>query len=144
MNNLHWVDRFFETHHHQIGKIFKAGGCRELWLQGQIFLYLEHEGLQTNAKKNKFDLYSSDRFACEIKVLGGYFQPKVKSSLYNDFNKLASKNLPEQKYVMLVLDKQEGTNTRLYESLISFEHNAGSRLIESEFERFSVIVWTVL
>ncbi|MCG6272310.1 hypothetical protein K6U70_09040 [Vibrio vulnificus] len=144
MDNLDWVSEFFGVHQNQISRIFQAGGCRELWLQGQIFLYLEQDGLQTNATKNKFDLYQKGAFVCEIKVLGGNFQAKVKSGLRSDFDKLASKEMLEDKYVMLVLDKQAGTGTQLYKSLSLFEHGAGSRVLEQDFSTFSVTVWHVL
>ncbi|MUK78939.1 hypothetical protein GNP84_18835 [Aliivibrio fischeri] len=144
MDNLEWIGEFFSTHKLQVSKIFSAGGCRELWLQGQIFLHLEEEGLLTNATQHKFDLYLPERFVFEIKMLGGYFQSKVKDGLCADFNKLASKSLHEKKYVMLVLDNQIGTDTKLYDSLSKFEHDSGKRLVELFFGEFSVIVWDVL
>ncbi|MBE8567781.1 MULTISPECIES: hypothetical protein [Vibrio] len=144
MSNISWMSDFFDVHGNQISKIFKAGGCRELWLQGQIFLYLEQEDLQTNATKSKYDLYQEGVFACEVKVLGGNFQSKVMNSLRADFDKLTSKEIPEEKYVLLVLDKQEGTSTKLYRSLSTFSHKAGQKVLDKDLGAFSVTAWKVL
>ena len=55
LSYLCWLDLFFNEYTPQINKIFRAGGCRELWLQGQIYLHSGLPELKTNygRKNNK-------------------------------------------------------------------------------------------
>ena len=76
---IDWLPGFFSTHADRIKRILPAGGCRELWLQGEIYLYLSGDGLLTNATQRKYDLYMEGGFVMELKILGGDYQRKVLS-----------------------------------------------------------------
>ena len=89
--NVKWIPSFLEKTKEDISIIKNAEGCRELWVQGAIYLYLKDDEVRTNATQRKYDVYKKDKFVIEIKFLGGNYQRKVLQSLSNDFDKL----LPE-------------------------------------------------
>ncbi|GAB6261205.1 hypothetical protein PSSHI_14480 [Photobacterium sp. R1] len=137
-----WLPAYFKDRQTQIAKILNAGGCRELWMQGDIYLYLNDDALRTNATKYRFDLYKEDQFAIELKVLGGQYQSKVVSFLENDFRKLLSNTTVQDKYVVLVLDNSS-PETKLYSRLFSYAHPSGSLISQLDFGAFCVRIWKV-
>lgn len=78
---------FFELHAKALGEIFDAMGCREGWLQGELFRWFRfHGGFDTfavnslqigNSKKADFSAESPTRVVGEIKLLGYDYQPKT-------------------------------------------------------------------
>jgi len=92
-----WLDYFtsyFEEHEDSVSMILDARGCREGWLQGELFLYAikyfgEEEVVTTNDSKHKYDLFSDKKsMATEIKICGGDYQLKVKGLIKADIAKL--------------------------------------------------------
>lgn len=140
---VEWVPEFFSIHAGRIEKILPAGGCRELWLQGEIFLFLGGDGLVTNSTKRKYDLYKENSFVMEVKLLGGNYQRKVLNSLGQDFEKLFKHAGNEQKYVLLVLDNtcQE---SRLYDELFNYQNDLAKQVYYHDFGRFCVLLWRVI
>lgn len=138
-----WLPEFFRLHADQIKRILPAGGCRELWLQGEIYLYLSDRGLSTNATLNKYDLYLEDSFVMELKLLGGDYQRKVLGYLGKDFEKLKKHVGKEQKYVLLVLDNR-CQSTRLYGELFNYKTELAKLVFYFDYGSFCVLLWRLI
>jgi hypothetical protein len=119
MNWIKFFTSFFEDKKEPINRILDAGGCRECWLQGEIYLHAEQEVLATNTSPQKFDL-SSDKYpmVAEIKICGGDYQPKMKGLIEADVRKLESDPQNREKYMILVVDTR-GADTPLREWLMT-------------------------
>ncbi|KDM89794.1 hypothetical protein [Photobacterium galatheae] len=137
-----WLSTYFKDRHAQIAKILNIGGCRELWMQGDIYLYLNDNDLRTNATRYKFDIYKKGHFAIELKILGGQYQRKVLNDLENDFRKLSSNAVEQDQYVVLVLDNSS-PETKLYSQLSNYAHPAGNLISQSDFGAFCIRIWKV-
>lgn len=97
---------FFKKKKYLINRILDAGGCRECWLQGEIYLHAKakHKVLLTNASSHKFDLSSGKgRMVAEIKICGGDYQPKMRGLIKADVRKLKNAQA-SKKYMILVVD----------------------------------------
>lgn len=140
---VEWVPEFFSGNVGRIEKIFSAGGCRELWLQGEIFLFLSDDSLETNSTKKKYDLFKQNSFAMEIKLLGGNYQRKVINSLGKDFVKLSSHQGNEQKYVLLVLDNRFQEYC-LYDELFNYHNDLANQVYYNDFGPFCVMLWRLI
>jgi hypothetical protein len=138
-----WLPDFFSLHADRIKRILPASGCRELWLQGEIYLYLSDDGLLTNATQSKYDLYMEGGFVMELKLLGGDYQRKVLSYLNRDFEKLQSHVGKEQKYVLLVLDNR-CQSTRLYGELFNYKNELGRLYFYQDYGPFCVLLWRMI
>ena len=82
-----WLDRiaeFFETRGDELVPIMDAWGCREGWVQGELFRFFRiagHENFHVNRElaNVKFDLWSDCLEAPmvgEMKLIGTTYQPK--------------------------------------------------------------------
>jgi hypothetical protein len=139
---LEWLPMFFKDREDEISGIRPAGGCRELWVQGEIYLYLEDDEVFTNATPKKFDLYKEDNFIIELKFLGGNYQPKVLGLLNKDFEKLVNYKGRELKYVLLILDT-ENSQAKLYKELFNFKHPKARCCFRRLYDGFYAILWKV-
>lgn len=139
---VNWISEFFEKISNRLTRILSAGGCRELWLQGEIYLYLDDSTVKTNATLKKYDVYKENSFILEIKLLGGNYQKKVISRLEDDFKKLADHSGLEQKYMLLVLDNQ-CQNTTLYDQLYNYQHSSGKQVFYKDYRAYCVLLWRV-
>jgi hypothetical protein len=140
--SVYWIHSFLIKKQKEISKIRHAGGCRELWVQGEIYLYLNDEDVLTNATQSKYDVYKEEHFVLEIKFLGGHYQRKVLKNLSNDFDKLSKHDGREPKFVLLILDTSE-KDTDLYDELYDFKHPKGRRCFREPYSNFYAILWKV-
>lgn len=140
---VEWVPEFFSENVDRIEKILPAGGCRELWLQGEIFLFLGGDGLVTNSTERKYDLYKKNSFVMEVKLLGGNYQRKVLNSLRQDFEKVSLHEGNEQKYVLLVLDNRF-PESKLYDELFNYQNSLAKQVYYRDFGPFCVLLWRVI
>ncbi|GGE69833.1 hypothetical protein GCM10011533_22760 [Streptosporangium jomthongense] len=140
---VEWVPEFFSENVDRIEKILPAGGCRELWLQGEIFLFLGGDGLVTNSTERKYDLYKKNSFVMEVKLLGGNYQRKVLNSLRQDFEKVSLHEGNEQKYILLVLDNRF-PESKLYDELFNYQNSLAKQIYYRDFGPFCVLLWRVI
>ena len=140
---IDWISGFFSMNADRVKRILPAGDCRELWLQGEIYLYLSDEGLLTNATQRKYDLYMERGFVMELKLLGGNYQRKVLGYLSRDFEKLERHVGKEQKYVLLVLDNR-CQSTTLYDELFNYKNDRARLDFYQDYEPFCVLLWRVI
>lgn len=138
-----WIPDFFSRNAGRIEQILPASGCRELWLQGEIYLYLSGDGLLTNATQRKYDLYMEGCFVMELKLLGGDYQRKVLGYLNKDFEKLERHVGKEQKYVLLVLDNR-CQSTTLYDELFNYKNDRARLDFYQDYGSFCVLLWRVI
>lgn len=107
---MNWTETFkmfFNSRKGEIDKILDAQGCREGWLQGEMFLYANPGSLQANVEPQKYDLVSKikeDPMIAEIKICGGDYQSKMKGPIEHDIVKLAKAPSGQAKYFILVID----------------------------------------
>ncbi len=140
---VEWVPEFFSVNVDRIEKILPAGGCRELWLQGEIYLFLGGDGLVTNSTEKKYDLYKRNSFVMEVKLLGGNYQRKVLNSLAQDFEKVSLHEGNEQKYVLLVLDNRF-QESKLYDELFNYQNSLAKQVYYQDFGPFCILLWRVI
>ncbi|WP_303292348.1 hypothetical protein [Marinobacter sp. SS5-14b] len=140
---VEWVPEFFSANVDRIEKILPAGGCRELWLQGEIYLFLGGDGLVTNSTEKKYDLYKRNSFVMEVKLLGGNYQRKVLNSLAQDFEKVSLHEGNEQKYVLLVLDNRF-QESKLYDELFNYQNSLAKQVYYQDFGPFCILLWRVI
>lgn len=115
MDWIAFFTSFFERRKEAISRVLDARGCREGWLQGEIFIYAGELGLslQTNGKRQRYDLYStSPPMIAEIKIAGGDYQPKNKFMIRKDVDKLACAPAEFARFMILLIDTQV-TGTQL-------------------------------
>lgn len=83
-----WLDemtRFFKVHADSVSEIFDASGCREGWLQGELFRYFRKRKRPIDVNTYRYpnggiaDLSAvgPPPMVGEIKLLGGGYQSKV-------------------------------------------------------------------
>ncbi len=117
MNWIEFFKSFFDAKKDHINQILDAGGCRECWLQGEMYLHAKakHKVLLTNASSHKFDLSSGKgRMVAEIKICGGDYQPKMQGLIEADVRKLENTPQAREKYMILVVDtRRVDTKTKL-------------------------------
>ena len=138
---MEFFETFFARHKEQLARLLDAGGCREGWIQGQMFLDAPPRFLKTNATKRNYDLYSEAPLAIgEIKICGGDYQPKMQGRIEKDVKKLRQSEATE-KYMILIVDTRVKA-TRLGKWLASCDF-AREEYREFEGRDFKVRVWKI-
>ena len=131
---------FFDSRKNEIDKILDAQGCREGWLQGEIFLCAPPNSLQTNATSQKYDLVSKiDQMIAEIKICGGNYQGKMKGLIEADVAKLAKAPSGQAKYFILLIDTRK-LGSSLGKWLIDFQPTA-EEFTEVHGQYFKARIW---
>ena len=112
-------ERFFQHVAAPLGVVLDADGCREGWLQGELYRYGRGNPprLSTNAstssRRRKFDLLcKSPPMVAEIKICGGSYQTKTKRMIEEDVEKLRRADDSSARVLILVVDRRV-TNTEL-------------------------------
>jgi hypothetical protein len=142
---MNWTQQFrdfFTSRKEQLAEILDAGGCREGWLQGEIYLHFRKTNLQTNATGKKYDLFcDAPPMVGEIKICGGDYQPKMKGLIISDIQKLRKSPAEYQRFMILVVDTRK-LDTPLGRWLISpgFAQENAERLKGNGFE---VLIWEI-
>lgn len=112
MDWMAFFDEFFQERMPQLEQIAAAGGCREGWVQGEMYLFAKSQGLdlRTNVPVAKYDLQcdQEDRQMCgEIKFCGDDYSPKMKGLILADADRLVSGPPTHRKFLILIIDRQE-------------------------------------
>lgn len=143
VKTVDWIPEFFHQNSQRVDRILSAGGCRELWLQGEMYLFLNEDELRTNATKKKYDLYKEGCFVIELKLLGGNYQRKVLGYLKKDFDKLHAHLGTEKRYVLLVLDNS-CQDSQLYDELFNYQSELAKQIYHKDYGGFCVILWRLI
>ena len=143
MNWIEFFTSFFEDQKDPINRILDAGGCRECWLQGEMYLHAEPEVLVTNASPHKFDL-SSDKYpmVAEIKICGGDYQYKMTGLIEADVRKLKSAPQDREKYMILVVDTRV-VDTPLGKWLMTYKVDGDPPSQQIPSTHFVAKIWKV-
>src|SRR5580693_5967018 len=110
---IDWLKFFIETLesiHDQLAVVLMASGCREGWLQGELF----RAGREHNLRVNEYDL--GDRqtadvscgdgpdMLAEIKIVGADYFPKMQGHIESDVERMRSfSNAMTQRYMILII-----------------------------------------
>lgn len=140
MNWIATFKSFFESRRNEIGKILDARGCREGWIQGEMFLHMPFGSMQTNDTTQKYDLVSvSVPMFAEIKVCGGDYQPKMMHMIEEDVAKLQKAPHDSAKYFILLIDTRN-LGTRLGKWLLDFQPES-EEFEEVQGQNFKARIW---
>lgn len=123
---LAYFARFFWQAAAPLAEVLDADGCREGWLQGELFRYGRRHGpkLSTNAsvgsRRRKFDLLCKcPPMVAEIKICGGSYQTKNRGMIRDDVEKLLRAGDCFAKILVLVVDRRV-TDTKLADWLATW------------------------
>jgi len=125
--------------------VVNAAGCREGWLQGELFLAGRERGLRVNecaiGHRKKADLSFGDppTMVAEIKIIGAGYFPKQQYALEEDVNRMrrfAGRNA--ERYMILVIPSSD-LKTRLgtYLNDCTFSR----RKIDRSWDGFRLRIW---
>src|SRR6266404_1413768 len=138
---------FFDRSAESIGIVVHAWGCREGWLQGELYRAGCRRGLRVNEyplggnKKADLCCRESPRMVAEVKVLGADYQGKMRYALDSDVERLtAIQDVELEKYMVLVIPNSE-MQSSLGEYLDSVCYSA--HCIERGYPEFKVRLWRV-
>lgn len=136
---------FFDFSAESVGVVVHASGCREGWLQGELYRAGWRRGLKVNeypfGRNQKADLCCLERprMVAEIKVLGADYQGKMRKALNADVERLeAIIDFDIEKYMILVIPQCE-VQTPLGNHLASVCY--GARCIERQYPGFKLRLW---
>jgi hypothetical protein len=145
MNWIEFFTSFFKAQKGRINRILDAGGCRECWLQGEMYLHAKakHKVLLTNASSNKFDLSSGKgRMVAEIKICGGDYQYKMTGLIEADVLKLKNAQQDKEKYMILVVDTRK-VKTKLGKWLKAYKVDGAPPSQQIPSTHFVAKIWEV-
>lgn len=136
---------FFDYSAESIGVVVNAWGCREGWLQGEMYRAGWRRGLQVNNyplggnKKADLCCLESPRMVAEVKVLGADYQGKMRYALDADVERLTA--IPDsdlERYMVLVIPKCEvRSSLGDYLDSVCF----APRCVEREYPKFRLRLW---
>lgn len=82
-NEMNWIEYFndfFAKLAGKISEILDAAGCRERWIQGELYLADRDLSIKTDAKRQRFDVFcESQPMIGEIKICGGDYSTKMEA-----------------------------------------------------------------
>jgi len=145
---IDWL-RFFEDSiaviHDQLAAILGASGCREGWLQGELFRAGHQYHLRVNeyslGYRQKTDLSCSAKPAmiAEIKIVGADYSPKMEQAIEADVKRLRQVNAADtERYMILIIPKcNEKNKLGYYLDTCSFS----STCFERDFPAFRLRIW---
>ena len=112
MDWMTFFDDFFSQRATELAVILDAGGCREGWVQGEMFLQGKDLAIKTNATSSKFDLLClTPPMIAEIKLCGGGGGYEVNASKMRgwikcDVQKLAHAEGEYERFFILIVDNR--------------------------------------
>jgi hypothetical protein len=108
MDWIAYFDDFFSKRAAKLAEMMKAAGCREGWVQGELFLHGRDLGIETNATRLKYDiLCKSAPMIAEIKICGGDYSPKMKGLIEDDVRKLGRDPGDRERFMILIVDTRK-------------------------------------
>jgi hypothetical protein len=133
---------FFDLRKSEIDKILDAQGCREGWIQGEMFLHAPSGSLKTNATLKKYDLVSEIHpMLAEIKICGGDYQGKMRHLIEADVDKLHKAPRGPAKYIILLIDTRN-LGSPLGKWLLDFQL-AAEEFDEVHGQNFKARIWKI-
>ena len=138
---------FFDFSAESIGVVIYAEGCREGWLQGELYRAGWRRGLRVNkyplGSNKKADLCCQDspQMVAEVKVLGADYQGghRLRHALDGDVERLkAIQDSGLERYMLLVIPNSE-VRSALGDNLTSVCYS--SRCVEREYPKFKLRLW---
>ncbi|MCI0365518.1 MAG: hypothetical protein L0219_16770 [Phycisphaerales bacterium] len=122
--------------------VLRATGCREGWLQGELFRAGREHGLRVNDYKlgngKKADL-SAPAMIAEIKIVGADYQPKMRHFIESDVQRMRQvSGVDTERYIILIIPRCESkTALGAYLDSCSFS----SICEERDFLGFRLRIW---
>jgi hypothetical protein len=136
---------FFDYSAESIGVVMCAWGCREGWLQGELYRAGWRRGLRVNEyplggnKKADLCCPQSPRMVAEVKVLGADYYGKMRYALDADVERLTA--IPDadlERYMVLVVPNSE-VRSSLGDYLASVCYSPCC--VEREYPKFRLRLW---
>jgi len=107
MNWIAYFTDFFRQRSEYVHSILDADGCRERWVQGEMFLHARGLHLKTDATRSRFDLLCPEPpMIAEIKICGGEYAPKMQKLIQDDVRKLERAAGDWERFMILVVDNR--------------------------------------
>jgi len=112
MDWIAYFDDFFSERAAKLAEMMKAAGCREGWVQGEMYLHGRDLEIETNATRLKYDiLCKSPPMIAEIKICGGDYAPKMKGWIEDDVQKLSHAPEDYERFMILIVDTRVADTT---------------------------------
>ena len=142
---LRFFDTFFRDTRESLAVVLKASGCREGWLQGELFRAGRARDLRVNefdlGDRRRADLYCpiSPRMIAEIKIIGADYYAKQRYALDDDVQRLREATEPDlERYMILVIPRSD-SDTTLGDHLRSVTFSA--ECLECDHGSFILRIW---
>lgn len=125
--------------------ILHASGCREGWLQGELFRAGRQYGVRVNeyglGKRQTADVSCGEApdMLAEIKIVGADYFPKMQGFIESDVERMRAVSTPgTQRFMILIIPRSEA-KTKLGEYLHSCSFSADC--VEREWPGFRLRIW---
>ena len=143
-----WLTFFVQTIeavHIPLSVVLSASGCREGWLQAEIF----RAGRRHNLRVNEFslggrqtaDISCGDgpEMLAEIKIVGADYFPKMQGYIESDVHRMRAASTVSTRCYMILIVPRSGKKSQLgnYLDTCSFS----SKCMEREWPEFRLRVW---
>jgi len=112
-----WMNFFvssIDAIHERLAVVVTATGCREGWLQGELFLAGRRYDLRVNecqlGNHRKADLSCGNpvKMIAEIKIVSGGFFPKMRYAIDVDVERMREVTIPDaERYMILVIPQYD-------------------------------------
>ncbi len=143
-----WLQFFavtIEQIHEPLSTVLAASGCREGWLQGELFRAGREHDLRVNeyslGNRQTADVSCGDRpdMLAEIKIVGAGYFSKMQGFIASDVARMrAVSTVGTRRYMILIIPMSEA-KTKLGDYLHSCSFSPKS--IEREFPGFHLRIW---
>jgi hypothetical protein len=142
-----WLKFFVDTIgsiNERLAVVVNAAGCREGWLQGELFIFGREHGLRVNryslGHRQTADLSCGEApdMVAEIKIVGAHYFPKMRGYIEADVQRMLAVSKGTQRFMILVIPRSDD-KTPLGEYLHSccFSPNC----VEKEWPGFYLRIW---
>lgn len=147
-----WLN-FFEASigaiHKPLAVVLNAGGCREGWLQAELFRAGQRYDLKVNhhslGKGKKADLSCGDgpQMLAEIKIVGAGYQSKMRHYIDSDARRMKRASTSKTKCFMILLipDSELDSDSTLKTYLHSCSF--GPKPVERSWPGFKLRMWEI-
>ena len=142
---MQFFDSFFRDTRESLAVVLNASGCREAWLQGELFRAGRSRDLRVNefglGARRKADLYCpvNPRMISEIKTIGADYYSKQQYALDDDVQRLREATESDlERYMILVIPRSD-SDTTLGHHLRSVTFSA--ECLERDHGSFVIRIW---